>query len=716
MARSAPTAFVQEAQAGLIATLEFKAYDTQDDTNNAGPRSAAQAAQQFRDFDASAPKVLPSPGGAQTYTKAQVDAGYLDRGARVAPLRIFGYVNEGAVALPANGPVFAGPYGPTVTYAQVPRWDPSHYVYDTTYSGAWNNATRLAHVVKTSGTGVFVLDLDNATLKNAMRDYYFRDLNPVDTTKLTYDAVLIDVLGPNNVPLLVSDDGGDYGGFTKYSYVTRNAKLVTAIRVQNLTAAADQKLPVMPNGLVNGEYYADTDSSAAGNGYTQRLIEAGELGMAENALRNPNTAWNAWPTRARLEAEADMLVHAESTLGKGILWCVHLWCTNGYGAASGGGKFEDYSGTTAIDNSKQWNRLGFGVFLLGANGRSYYSFRDDTPGKPHRALDYPVSPVGTPSQGRRRQFQSQFYGGDRWFDRVKLGRGTTTGYTKRATDTSGTARDDLYKRNFETGQVWVNNSTTDRFVTIAGTSADRYVEFASATELAGGSSQRVPARSSLILSYVRSIVTPPRPDYLVDAATSVGATGAVLHAHTTDTTVTGATFTVTGVGSFAASQSSSPFSVDLTGVLHAATAYTFSASFAISTGGEPSTNTRNFTTTADVTAPAWSDSSPQYVVVLDRIQIDSLLATDYEGVDHYEVTRTGGVGGAVVTEIPASESPLFVDTSHARDTDYDYSIIAVDAAGNESSAIVVSVTSAPTPPDPADDDPNAGPHVGRIQS
>lgn len=687
-------------------TAEFMAYDTGDNDgdgapdNAAGPRSAAQAAQQGRDWDLLAPKAMPSPAGGLTYTKAQVDAMFLDRGARTVPLMVVGYVNDGAVALKPETPNLGAPYGPTATYGQQPvHWDPAWFLYDQAYNAGWTAQQRLDHVVRQGVTGVFVLDLDNATLRSEMVEYYARDLFPSDASKLRYDGGLIDVLGPNNVPVLTSTAGGSYTGYTKNSYVTRNRQLV-------VDANAALSIAVIPNGLVDGDAYADT--AANGLGHTSRLLTAANLGMVENFARGPNSAVTAWATNAALEADVDMLVNAEGTLGKGLLCITKLWPSAGYGSTE----------ATMLANSKQWCRYSFGMFLLGAAGRSYFSFRDDTPDKTHRRLDYPTPDnPGTPTHGRRRQFQSQFYGGDRWFDRVALGLPLTTGYTKQARNTANNQVTGLYRRDFQYGQVWVNNTASDQFVTIPGNSSFRYVEFASATELAGGSSQTVPAHSSLILTYVRTVTTPPKPVYLADAATAVTASSAVFHAHTTDTTVTGVTFNLSDGRSLIGPGSSSPFTYAPGTILRASTNYSYTATFRVASGSEVSTNSASFTTSADTTAPTWTDGSPRTTVVLDRIQIDEFMATDYEGIDHYEVTRTGGVGGAVVTNVPPSASPTFTDTSVARNVNYSYSIKAVDAAGNLSSAIVVPVTSAPDPPPPppgSPDDPNAGPHIGRI--
>ncbi|MFF2213647.1 carbohydrate binding domain-containing protein [Streptomyces antibioticus] len=75
-------------------------------------------------------------------------------------------------------------------------------------------------------------------------------------------------------------------------------------------------------------------------------------------------------------------------------------------------------------------------------------------------------------------------------------------------------------------------------------------------------------------------------------------------------------------------------------------------------------------------------------------------ATDNKAVTKYQVTRTGGTTGTVVTDVSAT---VFTDTGLAEHTAYTYSVKAVDAAGNTSpaSATASATTGANAPaPDP----------------
>ncbi|MEU3688357.1 carbohydrate binding domain-containing protein [Streptomyces narbonensis] len=74
-------------------------------------------------------------------------------------------------------------------------------------------------------------------------------------------------------------------------------------------------------------------------------------------------------------------------------------------------------------------------------------------------------------------------------------------------------------------------------------------------------------------------------------------------------------------------------------------------------------------------------------------------ATDDRGVTKYQVTRVGGSGGTVVTDVG---STVFSDTGLAERTAYSYTVKAVDAAGNVSAAsAAATATTGDKPQTPA---------------
>ncbi len=78
-------------------------------------------------------------------------------------------------------------------------------------------------------------------------------------------------------------------------------------------------------------------------------------------------------------------------------------------------------------------------------------------------------------------------------------------------------------------------------------------------------------------------------------------------------------------------------------------------------------------------------------------------ATDDRGVTKYQVTRTGGTAGTVVTDVG---STVFSDTNLAERTAYTYTVKAVDAAGNVSAASApATATTGDRPTAPANGKP-----------
>ncbi|MFD6371850.1 carbohydrate binding domain-containing protein, partial [Streptomyces roseolus] len=95
------------------------------------------------------------------------------------------------------------------------------------------------------------------------------------------------------------------------------------------------------------------------------------------------------------------------------------------------------------------------------------------------------------------------------------------------------------------------------------------------------------------------------------------------------------------------------------------------------------------------TAPAGLTATADGVSVL----LSWNAATDDRGVTKYQVTRTGGTTGTVVTDVG---STVFSDTNLAERTAYTYTVKAVDAAGNVSAASApATVTTGDEPSAPA---------------
>jgi chitodextrinase len=105
-----------------------------------------------------------------------------------------------------------------------------------------------------------------------------------------------------------------------------------------------------------------------------------------------------------------------------------------------------------------------------------------------------------------------------------------------------------------------------------------------------------------------------------------------------------------------------------------------------------------------VTTPAAPDTTPptqpgSFAVSSTTdtsVSLSWTASTDNVGVDHYELSRNG-------TLIASPTGTSYTDTGRAPSTLYSYSLVAVDAAGNKSTAATLNATTAPdtnapTPP------------------
>lgn len=121
-----------------------------------------------------------------------------------------------------------------------------------------------------------------------------------------------------------------------------------------------------------------------------------------------------------------------------------------------------------------------------------------------------------------------------------------------------------------------------------------------------------------------------------------------------------------------------------------------SADYAIATG---TTTVKDRTVTANATDPCAAEppdteapTAPANVIASatnTSVVVSWDAATDNKGVTKYQVTRTGGTKGTVVTDIG---STVFSDTGLEERTTYAYTVKAVDAAGNTSPASAAATT------------------------
>jgi Calcineurin-like phosphoesterase/Fibronectin type III domain len=165
---------------------------------------------------------------------------------------------------------------------------------------------------------------------------------------------------------------------------------------------------------------------------------------------------------------------------------------------------------------------------------------------------------------------------------------------------------------------------------------------------------------------------PVRPNTLIDSAPA------------TYTPATTATFT------FHSTSSSATFACSLDGVTPAACTspvsyaalnpgpHTFTVASTDSTGTDPSPATATWT--IDTTAPTPPTQPAATAPAPNEVDVSWTAATDNVGVARYDILRDGVNVGSV-----DAPSTTFTDTSVAPSTTYQYSIDAVDGAGNTSS-------------------------------
>ncbi|WP_327693003.1 carbohydrate binding domain-containing protein [Streptomyces sp. NBC_00459] len=121
-----------------------------------------------------------------------------------------------------------------------------------------------------------------------------------------------------------------------------------------------------------------------------------------------------------------------------------------------------------------------------------------------------------------------------------------------------------------------------------------------------------------------------------------------------------------------------------------------SADYTIQAG---TTTVKDRTVTADATDPCAAEppdteapTAPAKVTASatgTSVVVSWDASTDNKGVTKYQVTRTGGTKGTLVTDIG---STVFSDTGLEERTTYTYTVKAVDAAGNTSSASAAATT------------------------
>jgi uncharacterized short protein YbdD (DUF466 family) len=166
-----------------------------------------------------------------------------------------------------------------------------------------------------------------------------------------YDGCNLDMLGlaPLNAGYVTGLPINPATGkvWTASQWVRATSNLAAAVK-----KAVAPKL-VTGNGLMNGVRYFDPAAP------TSQILTGVDAGVAEAWLRTPGASFGAFPGATEWRQSVRMLVDAASK-GKAVLTLTKLWIS------------------ATASQKAQWHRFALATFLMGAGGRSYFSFSDSS--------------------------------------------------------------------------------------------------------------------------------------------------------------------------------------------------------------------------------------------------------------------------------------------------------------------------------------------------
>jgi hypothetical protein len=189
-----------------------------------------------------------------------------------------------------------------------------------------------------------------------------------------YGGCFLDSLGPAAIQagyttgLPVDPSTGKV--WTKSAWMRATANLAGQVKTRIGT-----KL-LVPNGVQNGMEYFDPAGS------TGVLADPTDAAMVELFVRPPFTSLTTYRSASQWKDDLDMLVSAGAN-GRTLLCLTKAW-SNG-----------------TMDKKDRVHKYALGTFLLGTNGRSYFSFLyDKNTGRPNSFWDIPIgAPSGKYSSG-----------------------------------------------------------------------------------------------------------------------------------------------------------------------------------------------------------------------------------------------------------------------------------------------------------------------------
>lgn len=274
------------------------------------------------------------------------------------------------------------------------------------YPNSWYAHTATGAKITSLNFGNYLMDVSSGRWIDTVGDLCVEHLKTSH-----YDGCFLDSLGPaalqagyaSGVP--INPATGD--PWTQAAYLRATSKLADRVK-----ARVARSKYVVANGVQNGREYFN------GDGSTGQLADPIDGAMVELFVRPPFTSAATYRSVSEWRMDVDMLVDAGK---KGrVLFCV----TKSWGSA-----------TSAQED--QLFRYSLGTFLLGTNGRSYFSFLYDR--NTARTSTLWDAKLGRPLRHYR-------------------------------------VRDGVFRRGFENGKVLVNPSDSSKtirfrraFVTLSGT-------------------------------------------------------------------------------------------------------------------------------------------------------------------------------------------------------------------------------------------------------
>ncbi|MGO4109626.1 fibronectin type III domain-containing protein [Paenibacillus sp. YAF4_2] len=192
---------------------------------------------------------------------------------------------------------------------------------------------------------------------------------------------------------------------------------------------------------------------------------------------------------------------------------------------------------------------------------------------------------------------------------------------------------------------------------------------------------------------------PSAPSSLAATATASTSVSLSWNASTDNVGVIG--YKIYNGSTLVANTASTGTSYTVTG-LTASTAYTFTVKAVDAAGNESSeSNSLNVTTTAPPAVDTTAPTAPAGLHIMGTPTSSSMMLMWSSSTDNVAVTGYKIYNGSTLVTTTAGTATSYTVTSLAASTTYNFSVYAIDAAGNQSTASTISGTTAASTSAPA---------------